>query len=412
MLNQLIQQNKLLLTFLFLSTITFSKDFTTSLKINVDNSESRAWWFDKKNYGITKSVFLSEFHFKTIYPIINLHIETRATDDFLSFSNSYVEVLINSNNRFKAGSYFREFSSYLNDSLSSGSMLISNNAEALRKAGFSGKIQLNKLRRVSFEYGISHGIFNKTDIYIEAPYLHEKFLYTNINLAKSKIIIGLVHEAMWAGHVKGFGKQPSTFEDYFRIFRASHGSDNALLTDQINALGNHLGIWDFAIISKINHDFKIKWYHQHIFEDDSGFRFKNGFDGLWGLEISKKNLNILLEYIDTTNQSIKFNKAQHPDKYYFHEVYQHGWSLNGYALGNPFIEFKENIPIKVLHLGVNKENKNFDYRFLLSKHINNSNNFIYGLFINKKIKDFNLGISIANNFKNQSSSQISFGYNF
>ena len=164
MLNQLIQQNKLLLTFLFLSTILFSKDFTTSLKINVDNSESRAWWFDKKNYGITKSVFLSEFHFKTIYPIINLHIETRATDDFLSFSNSYVEVLINSNNRFKAGSYFREFSSYLNDSLSSGSMLISNNAEALRKAGFSGKIQLNKLRRVSFEYGISHGIFNKTDI--------------------------------------------------------------------------------------------------------------------------------------------------------------------------------------------------------------------------------------------------------
>ena len=58
------------------------------------------------------------------------------------------------------------------------------------------------------------------------------------------------------------------------------------------------------------------------------------------------------------------------------------------------------------------ENKSFDYRFLLSKHVNNSNNFIYGLFINKKIKDFNLGISIANNFKNQSSSQISFGYNF
>ena len=46
-------------------------------------------------------------------------------------------------------------------------------------------------------------MFKKNDLYIESPFLHEKFIYTNINILKSKIIIGLVHEAMWAGHIKG-----------------------------------------------------------------------------------------------------------------------------------------------------------------------------------------------------------------
>ena len=412
MLNQLILKNKILLIFSLFSSFCLSNDFIKSVNINVSNSENAGWWFDKNSYGVSKNNFVGEFHYKNIHPRINLYLETRIAENFLSFSNSYVEILINKENRFKVGSYYRDFSSYLNDDLSSGSMLISRNAEAIRKAGFSGKVQFNQLSNISFEYGISHGVFKKNDLYIESPFLHEKYIYTNINILKSKIIIGLVHEAMWAGHIKGFGKQPSTFEDYFRIFRASHGSENALILDQINALGNHLGIWDFAIINTSNPNFKIKLYYQHIFEDDSGFRFDNGYDGLWGIEIVKNDLNFLFEYLDTSNQSTQSKQNLEMDSYYNHDIYKHGWSINGYTLGNPFIDFQQNNPNKIAHIGLSKKNKNFNYKFLLSRPINYSNNFIYGLFINRKIKDFNLGISFANNFQNQSSSQVSFGYNF
>ena len=114
----------------------------------------------------------------------------------MSFSNSYIEILINSNNSIRIGEFYRLHSTYLNDDISSGSLLISNNAQALRKIGFNGKITSKNYKNLSFDYGISHGFLDKTDLYIEAPYLHEKFIYSNLNLNDSLFSFGLVHKYM------------------------------------------------------------------------------------------------------------------------------------------------------------------------------------------------------------------------
>ena len=89
----------------------------------------------------------------------------------------------------------------------------------------------------------------------------KNFLYFNFKLPQNIFKIGLVHEAIWGGTTH-LGKQPATFEDYFRIFRASHGSESAILMDQVNALGNHLGIWDFAYIYENKN--RMKFYYQHF----------------------------------------------------------------------------------------------------------------------------------------------------
>ena len=50
--------------------------------------------------------------------------------------------------------------------------------------------------------------------------------------------------------------------------------------------------WDFFYEKKFQSN-KLKIYHQHFFEDTSGLRFHNRYDGLWGLIIESKN-NIFL----------------------------------------------------------------------------------------------------------------------
>ena len=126
-----------------------------------------------------------------------------------------------------------------------------------------------------------------------------------------------------------------------------------------------MGIWDFFIITK-NSDKKLKFYYQHFFEDTSGLRFANKTDGLWGIEFQNfiKNNTILIEYLNTFNQNI--DPPYVDDSYYIHGLYQSGWSYKGYTLGNPFIDFKNNNPSKVMHLGMKRIlDDKYNFKFLL-----------------------------------------------
>ena len=408
MLNQLISKTKLVFLILFFCSFGFPKD-SVQLLLN-NNVINDAWWLQKNSKGIADSHFLVAINKNLIQNKLNYNFEFRLGNERKSFSNTYIEIIINSNNSMRIGKYYRSYSTYLNDDISSGSLLISNNAQALNKIGFIGKITSKNYKYLSFDYGISHGLFNKTDLYIEAPYLHEKFLYSNFNLNNSLFSFGLVHTAIWAGHVQGFGKQPSTFEDFFRIFRASHGSENALKTDQINALGNHLGVWDFVFQKNFINERKIKVYYQHLFEDDSGFRFKNKYDGLWGFEFSKRNSSFLLEYIDTTDQSVDGDSNLEMDSYYNHEVYKHGWSFKGNTLGNPFISFEENIPVRILHFGFSKNTSASKYKILASQNLNLSNEIYYGFFYERKLRKIIYGFSLANNLDNNHYLRFKLGF--
>ena len=161
--------------------------------------------------------------------------------------------------------------------------------------------------------GFSHGWFSKGE-YVQAPFLHEKYLYIRKNISNhSSFTLGLVHQAMWAGETEKHGKQPQSFSDYLRVVIPRPASKSGFIGEQVNILGNHLGVWDVSYtINRKSKSFKL--YYQHPFEDKSGayqhffdeLKNKklpvNSFDGLFGIEVKNNDSmisSLLYEYINT-----------------------------------------------------------------------------------------------------------------
>ena len=194
------------------------KNITFNIKKNPVGTNY--WWLEKNNFGreISEFSFESYFQFKqpkTSY-VINLFSEFEKNNlEKISFNELFIKHSLSDNTFFRVGRYYRDFSTYLNNELSSGSMLISHNAQAMPKVGLVTSYIIKKNKHISFDFGIAHAVFNKNDIYKESPFLHEKFLYMNIKNNNYIASIGLVHEAIWGGYIesdhKFSGNQPSSF---------------------------------------------------------------------------------------------------------------------------------------------------------------------------------------------------------
>ena len=346
-----------------------------------------------------------------------------------NFSKFYIpiaSIIKNSNNyQLKAG---RWIDSLTNESiLSTGSLIISKNALPITKIS----LRTNEYKTFSifnFEFsikaGISHGWMSR-EKYIKAPLLHEKFLYINKSFKnKSTFKVGLVHEAMWGGKTEIHGQQSQSLNDYFRVLTFSPGSKSSLIQEQINTLGNHLGVWDIAF-TRIQKKSEFKLYYQHPFEDGSGayqyffdeikaLRFPNkSFDGLFGIEFKNnesKLFNILLyEYLNTMNQSgaeAASDSTYGWDNYYNHYIYQSGWVNNGRLIANPLFTLGSifnhysnsnyiiNNRLKAHHIGISGNLlKKIEYKFLFTYSKNYGTYYDNSRFSSEnKIYKFNKGL--------------------
>lgn len=125
--------------------------------------------------------------------------------------------------------------------------------------------------------------------------------------------------------------------------------------------GNHVGSWDLSLKYNFKNGASLKAYLQKPFEDGSGIGWKNGFDGLWGLEYNAGKRGIVsaavIEYLDLTNHSgpLHFNpgdyasvaesiswsqidaKATGSDDYYNNYAYN-GYQNRGMAIGSPMVK--------------------------------------------------------------------------
>ena len=263
-------------------------------------------------------------------------------------------------------------------------MLIGKNALPIPKIGLLGEYQIKKNDKFKFTYGLAHSVLNENDVYNESPFIHEKFLYLIKKDNNNEYGFGFVHEAMWGGGTYLNGKFPSSFNDYLKVFISADG-EKLEGQPHANALGNHLGIWDFYY-SKKNKSNIFKLYYQHFFEDTSGLRFQNRFDGLWGFEYNNlsSKLNYVLEYIDTSNQDR--DPPYVNENYYNHFEYKLGWSYKDYVIGNPFIN---NIPSKIIHSGISMDAiNNYKFKILLSKRIDTNDSLKYLLSVGKVFQNF------------------------
>mgnify|MGYP006272497083 CR=1 FL=1 len=275
-----------------------------------------------------------------------------------------------------------------NPELSSGSMAVSKNARPIPRITFG----LEGFRPVpllgSFletDFGISHGWFTD-DRYVEGALLHEKWLYLRIKREGFfGVHAGIVHEAMWGGDSPSAA--PVNFDNYLRVFFGRSGGEDASTSDQINALGNTLGIWDFGIDLEFS-GATLHGYYQHHFEGMGSFwRFRNAHDGLWGATVELKEprrylpSHFLYERMITKFQSGPYHdigdiQLGGRDSYYSNGTYRSGWTHYGRIIGTPFFrtagEFEDlriaSNRVDVHHYGVGGAiGDRTSYRFLFSR---------------------------------------------
>ena len=366
-----------LILFLFFSILFSQED--KKISINIYEYDNPEWWSNYNNSGLNFTESNISLSYKNIFDNYEILINTHASDKKIILAESYISFSKSEAYKIKFGRYYRDFSTYLNDELSSGSLLVGKNALPIPKIGLLGEYQIKKKSKLKFTYGLAHSVLEENDIYNESPLIHEKFLYIINSENDYEYGFGFVHEAIWAGSTYLNGKFPSSFSDYLKVFISADGK-KLQGQSHANALGNHLGIWDFYY-SKKNKSNVLKFYYQHFFEDTSGLRFHNRFDGLWGFEYKdlSSKLNYVLEYIDTSNQNR--NPPYVNENYYNHFEYTLGWSYKGYVIGNPFIN---NVPSKIIHSGISMDEvNNYKFKILLARRIDTNDILKYSFSIGK-----------------------------
>lgn len=145
--------------------------------------------------------------------------------------------------------------------------------------------------------------------YISDAMLHNKSFAFKVALGrKVDFEAGLDHWVQWGGISPTAGKRPSSFSDYLKVILAKRGGDDATLSDQLNALGNHFGR-EYVRLTWRAAAFDMVFQYDLPFEDGGQVIKLEPFpDGVYTLKFSFKESQrlvneILYEFVNTTWQS-------------------------------------------------------------------------------------------------------------
>ena len=289
---------------------------------------------------------------------------------------------------FFAGSW-EQNSPLLNQELSSGGMTWSGNARPIPQVQIGIPEYVQLLPRLGLKGEISYGWF--TDNKYQREQVGEKYWYTKsikyhhkegfvrigVPDGKWQLDFGMTLDTEFGGQrVTSSGEVDlgNTLKDYFRILIPGSADEDKPANDALFYQGNFVGTEQIRGTYR-GKDFSISAYLDNYFEDFSAMGKQNGWDGLWGIELTFNNIrpinNVVLEFLQTTNQSGPLHGLHEPedgpvhktggsDNYYNNGLY-HGWAHWGMANGNPLLRspiynedgsmsFKYN-RVKALHVG-------------------------------------------------------------
>ena len=204
----------------------------------------------------------------------------------------------------------------------------------------SGPIMVFPKAGLGFEFAIEK-YFMDDERFINDSRLHHKSLHIVVQPVRKFILkAGLRHYVMWAGNSEVLGPQPSSFEDYIRVFIGWNGGAGSFEGDQQNSLGNSLGSYEVTL-STMWQEYAISLLWNSIFEDGSGMRLGNTPDGRYGLFVEdthKKGWihSLMYEFYYTKHQSHTTTGIHKYDNYFNNIIYQSGWTYHGQTIGVPF----------------------------------------------------------------------------
>lgn len=145
--------------------------------------------------------------------------------------------------------------------------------------------------------------------YISGAMIHNKSFAFKVALGRRvDFEAGMDHWAQWGGVSPTAGKRPSSFNDFLRVIVAKQGGGDATLSDQLNALGNHLGR-EYVRLTWRATAFDMVFQYDIPFEDGGQFIKLEPFpDGVYTLKFSfngkRRFVNeVLYEFANTTWQS-------------------------------------------------------------------------------------------------------------
>ena len=231
--------------------------------------------------------------------------------------------------------------------------------------------------------------------YITGLYYHQKHVYFRTNPTKRFFaMVGIEHVVQFGGTNYNYEsgeltakKKPNDLKAFWKVILPL-GDNNYFENNAMEdwTYGNHIGMMTYQLGWNINQDHRVQVYLDNPFEDGSGIRKGNGWDGLWGLQYTNNASGpqyvrgAVVEYFQSTNQSgpLHFDGGDYPepirsqitdfvvgdDNYYnhmFYGNYTHYGMTPGIALITSPIYNKEGLTtfldnrVKAWHVGINGE---------------------------------------------------------
>jgi hypothetical protein len=332
----------------------------------------------------------------------------------------------------------KEIMGLCDTSLSSGSFAVSGNAVGIPKVeisilNFYSLPLFGKL--FAFKGNYAHGWIGKTymnmggnDLQIKT-FLHQKSFYGRFGRpgCKWKLYGGFNHQVLWGNEKESYGKSYSfsPAKTYLYVIKGGGYNNSVRIGDQLGSID--LGFeYEFKNI-------KLLAYRQNFYEAGALYYLANIRDGLNGLSLMNLRYRlkgfqwkkILIEVFYTKSQGGEPWSVPRPsgaEDYYNHYQYLHGWSYQGFAIGNPFIstrtytraglpsnayQYYSNNRVVAFHLGFEGSIHEWDFIIKTSYSLNygtystiiqfpQTKQFSAYLYVNKELKQgLNIGFTGA-----------------
>lgn len=261
-------------------------------------------------------------------------------------------------------------SSIVDDALSSGDMVLSNNAHAIPQVeiGFvdyqnipftKGWVQINGT--ISYgKYADSNSLKGRYNYWNDHVTLGQLFTYKHVHFRTRQdvpfaVTIGVQAAGEFGGttykYAQGKEFQVIKNDENLRAFWEMFIPKSRYRDGFVE--GNHVGTWEFLGRYRFKSGIELEGYFEWFWEDGSSMAKRNITDGLWGVALSFPGDNkvlkkVIAEYIDMRDQSGPIHwaptdapgttigtEATGGDNYYNSSGFN-AWVNYGLALGNSF----------------------------------------------------------------------------
>ncbi|WP_022836111.1 capsule assembly Wzi family protein [Salisaeta longa] len=194
---------------------------------------------------------------------------------------------------------------------------------------------------------LSHG-WMPADRFVSNAYLHQKQAYLRLLPPRGpvQLHLGVIQNVMWAGTHPQAGELADGWDAFWKVLITEEleGNENVGPEGTDSGVGNTVAAYDVAVTAQ-GAGWRAKGYRQFYIDTAAGRRFRNFWDGLWGLSLRRATTGhwldaVLYEHVRFVRQNAVWGasgkKGQRGREIYYNNyLYREGWTRAGRVIGLP-----------------------------------------------------------------------------